>query len=73
MRYPDWFIVDEISRGLPFFSRQRIQQILQRASYSQQVVRRRRVTENPGPNPFEYQVPPPLFTDVNEGILRIFE
>jgi len=70
LRYPDWYIVDEISHGLPLFSRQRIQQILQRECDSQRVVRRRRVTNNPGPNPFEYQVPPNIFTDLDERILE---
>lgn len=70
LRYPSWFTVEEISQGLLLFSRQRIQQILQREYESQRVLRRRRESDNPGPNPFEYQVTPAMFTDIDQSILN---
>ena len=69
LRYPNWFTVDEVAGNLTLLSKQRIQQILQREFEAGKVSRRRRNTSNPGPNPFEYQVSPILFSDLNEGEL----
>ena len=69
LRYPEWFIVSEIAAGLPLFSRPRVQQIIQGEFEASRVNRRRRVTGNPGPDPYEYQVPPNLFNDLSEPII----
>ena len=74
LRYPSWYTVEEISGGLPLFSKQRIQQVLQESYRLGLVYRRRRRTSKPGPNPYEYQVPPLLFNELNdEELMKLKE
>jgi len=70
LHYPGWYTTEEIAKELPIFSKQRIQQILQNASSSGLVHRRDRKTNKPGPNPYEYQVPPLLFNELEDEQLE---
>lgn len=70
LHYPGWFTVDEISSGLPLFSKTRVQQLVQQEFEKDLVERRRRDTGKPGPNPFEYRVSPRLFRDLTEETIQ---
>lgn len=73
LRFPDWFTVEEISQGLPILSKQRIQQVLYQSCEKELINRRKRQTNKPGPDPFEYQVPPFLFDNLDKNDLNKLE
>ncbi|MCK4477289.1 hypothetical protein KAU88_02020 [Candidatus Bathyarchaeota archaeon] len=70
LRFSSWYTVEEIAEGLPLFSKARIQQVLQESHRLGLVYRRKRKTSKPGPNPYEYQVPPLLFNELEGSQLK---
>ena len=70
LRYPRWFTIEEIAKGLPLFSKPRVQQLLKNEYDRNRVLRRERETGKPGPRPFEYQVTRQLVTDVDSIALE---
>lgn len=68
--YPKAFTVDEINRSLPFISKSRIQQVIQKMYEKGVVDREVRETRKPGPNPFEYRLTPFLKRCFEEGFVE---
>jgi hypothetical protein len=66
MRYPSDCTAEEIANGIPALSLSRIQQTL-RWMYDGELVKRQpRVSNKPGPQPFEYRLVTPLITELRE-------
>jgi predicted transcriptional regulator len=70
LRYPGWYITEEIAENMKVLSKQRIQQILQEDFDKGLVERRQRKTNKPGPSPFEYSIIPRFYIDFSDEQIK---